>query len=314
MQKTFLYLTFVLLSGCVVKEKKESSSPQQQTSHQANYKLKYDSLNKIHQSFYEDYKRVSQEHNALQARLFAGEHFNQIQTSDKSLLKTGGKNLPGYKLLFENLDHYEGPEIQAGEKFWGVFSGFEDGDRQTFNLREVSIKDVDKELLPPITLDSADRGAVFYFKGINPAQTDISGKEFKESFFLPGRIEYVALENKRLVLYADGKYKKKRVTDGYTVFGGIEGYELRMRVLDNDIMKAEYPLVAKTNYQYHDIRTNDEVELYVVWVGDLDGDNDPDILAGDGFKSCVTLTLFLSSAAKKGLPFAPVASLANCGC
>jgi hypothetical protein len=221
----------------------------------------------------------------------------------------------GYRILLPELSYYDGPLVKPGDIFWGVFKSNDGMEMEVFKLRKVQLKDSVEGVTTPFSIAENDSHAVFYFSGFEPKASEIFGKTFEDGFIFPGQIIDVVLPRFRYVIYADGTYQRKDYSEGTPLFAGINNYELRVRTFENNMFISDMALVSKYDIQYYDnVWSNDEIETFIIWAGDIDGDGRLDLLAGDGIKSCSSVILYLSSKAVKNNLFKAAATLENCGC
>jgi hypothetical protein len=305
-------LLVALSCGPAENEKPASGRRQSTTSDAPVSRAKFDSLLHKYHSLSESYNQLYEQHNGVHAA-----QVNADATSNEKAQLYMGEKKPayGYRILLPDLSFYEGPRVKPGDVFWGVFKSHDDGDTEVFKLRKVQLKDSVDGVTTPFSIPESDLNAIFYFSGFDPGSSDVYGKTFKDGFIFPGQIVEVTLPQFRYIMYADGKYKRKIYEEGGPLFEGINDYELRLRTLKNNQLVADHALVSKYDIVYYDnIWLNDEIETFIMWAGDIDGDGRLDILAGDGVKTCSTITLYLSSKADSDSPVKAAAVLDNCGC
>jgi hypothetical protein len=190
------------------------------------------------------------------------------------------------------------PKITEGEKFIALFKDHREGDLVKYRVEELAFKYTEEGYPDLPYLQDETKTKSILLKGLhikNPA-----GIEFPDSFFEPGDSIGFRLHDRQYTFHVEGQIAADTLA--------VSNYRLLLS-MDERNRTQTVELLGRTLMPYPNY--SDIIPEYIHWAGDLNDDGYVDLLAGEGFKSCGTLTLWIG---QPGLEFKKTAVLGGCGC
>jgi hypothetical protein len=201
------------------------------------------------------------------------------------------------KLYINFWDKPHEPKIAEGETFVALFNDVIEGNLVKYRTQDLAFhytEDGFPDL--PLLVDSA-RGPVMLLKGIhikNPV-----GVEFPPHFFEPGDSVNFKLHDRHYTFHVEGKIVSNSAVQNYRLLLSLHEQNRTQTIELLRRMLMPFP-------NYSDITPE-----YVHWAGDLNDDGYVDVVAGEGVKSCGSVTLWIGG---PHLEFTKTAVLGGCGC